>query len=107
MNDAVFTHNLAVDIIAKTTVDVDFEYVDNAALGLHNHDLRILQTLMRLRRGLGHDALHFVPFVTNQPRQHVNLVGRRIGDSHRSGVIGRNAIGAPNSPESISSLTRL
>ena len=47
---------------------------------------------MRLRRGLGHNALHFVPLVANQPRQHVDFVNRGIGDCHRGGVIRRNAV---------------
>ena len=47
---------------------------------------------MRLGRGLGHNALHFIPLVTDQPRQHVDLVDCGIGDRHCGGVVRCNTI---------------
>ena len=49
---------------------------------------------MRFRGTARHDALHFVPFVVNQPREHVNFVNGGIGDGHRGGIAVGDAVGA-------------
>ena len=90
--NAVLTYNLAVDVIAEAAVYVNLEHVDDAALGLHDHDLRVLQRVLNLAVGLRHDALNLVPLVVYQPRQNVDLVDCGIGNSHCGGVVVSNAV---------------
>ena len=90
--NAVLADDLAVDVVAEAAVYVDLEHVDDAALGLHDHDLRVLQRVLDLGVGLRHDALNLVPLIVYEPRQNVDLVDCGVGNSHCGGVVIGNAV---------------
>ena len=84
VDDTVFADDFAVDVIAETAVDIDFKNNNNAALCLHDHDLRICKAFMSILAHAGEQALNFI----------ARCVHFRI-------------MGLPNSPLRIRSLTWL